>query len=110
VTVLDAGLDAKRPYLVMELVDGPTFVEMCRRPCEPDRVASVGAQVAETLGFVHGRGIVHRDVQPGNSLLGPHDQAELADFGIARLVDQDSGSTRTGYAVSAGGAGRRRTP
>ena len=99
VTVLDAGFDAERPFLVMELVEGPTLAEVCASPCEPERVESVGAQVGETLAFVHSRGIVHRDVKPGNVLLGPGGQVKLADFGIARLVDQDSGFTRTGFAM-----------
>ena len=99
VTVLDAGFDAERPFLVMELVEGPTLAEVCAAPCDLERVESVGAQVAETLDFVHSRGIVHRDVKPGNVLLGPNGQIKLADFGIARLVDQDPGFTRTGYAM-----------
>ncbi len=99
VTVLDAGFDAERPFLVMELVEGPTLAEVCAAPCDPERVESVGAQVAETLDFVHSRGIVHRDVKPGNVLLGPNGQIKLADFGIARLIDQDPGFTRTGYAM-----------
>jgi serine/threonine protein kinase len=99
VTVLDAGFDAERPFLVMELVEGPNLAEVCSGPCDPERVESVGAQVAEILDFVHRRGIVHRDVKPGNVLLGPNGQVKLADFGIARLVDQDSEFTRTGYAM-----------
>ena len=99
VTVLDAGFDAERPFLVMELVEGPNLAVVCRSPCDSERVESVGAQVAETLDFVHSRGIVHRDVKPGNVLLGQSGHVKLADFGIARLVDQDSGFTRTGFAM-----------
>ena len=99
VTVLDAGFDAERPFLVMELVEGQTLAEVCAGPCDPERVESVGTQVAETLAFVHSRGIVHRDVKPGNVLIGPAGKVKLADFGIARLVDQDSGFTRTGFAM-----------
>jgi hypothetical protein len=97
--VLDAGFEDERPFLVMQLVEGPTLAEVCSGPCDPRRVEAVGAQVAETLDFVHRRGIVHRDVKPGNILLGPDDTAKLADFGIARLVDGDSEHTRTGHAV-----------
>jgi eukaryotic-like serine/threonine-protein kinase len=99
VTVLDAGFDAERPFLVMELVEGPNLAVVCKSPCDSERVESIGAQVAETLDFVHSRGIVHRDVKPGNVLLGQSGHVKLADFGIARLVDQDSGFTRTGFAM-----------
>lgn len=100
VMVLDAGFDDERPFLVMQLVEGPTFAEVCGEgPCDPQRIESVGAQVAETLDFVHRQGIVHRDVKPGNILLGPGDTAKLADFGIARLIDGGGEHTRTGHAV-----------
>jgi eukaryotic-like serine/threonine-protein kinase len=100
VTVLDAGFDTERPYLVMELVDGPNLAQVCAAgPCDERLVASVGVQVAVALAFIHGRGIVHRDVKPANVLLGPDNHVKLADFGIARLIGEDSGYTRTGYAV-----------
>jgi serine/threonine protein kinase len=99
VTVLDAGFDDERAFLVMELVDGPNLAQVCSSRCDPQQVESVGAQVAETLAFVHSRGIIHRDVKPANILLGRAGKVKLADFGIARLVDQDSGLTRTGFAM-----------
>jgi serine/threonine protein kinase len=100
VMVLDAGFDAERPYLVMELVEGATLAQVCGRgPCALEQVELVGAQVAETLSFVHGRGIVHRDVKPGNVLIGENRTVKLADFGIARLVNQDAGLTRTGFVM-----------
>jgi serine/threonine protein kinase len=101
VTVLDAGFDAEHPYLVMELVHGQTLAQVCGAgPCDAPRVESVGAQVAEALAFVHGRGIIHRDVKPANVLVGAEGRAKLADFGIARLVDQSAGYTRTGFAMA----------
>jgi eukaryotic-like serine/threonine-protein kinase len=100
VMVLDAGFDAERPYLVMELVEGTTLAQLCGRgPCSLEQVELVAAQVAETLAFVHARGIVHRDVKPGNVLIGDRRTVKLADFGIARLVDQDVGLTRTGFVM-----------
>jgi serine/threonine protein kinase len=99
VMVLDAGFEAESPFLVMELVDGPTLADVCADGCDARRVGSIGVQIAETLDFVHSRGIVHRDVKPANVLLGPDDRAKLADFGIARLVDQESHYTRTGFAM-----------
>lgn len=98
VTVFDAGTDdsggAPCTYLVMELIDGPTLRELINRgPMPPEEVARLGTQLAAALAYVHGRGIVHRDVKPANILLTdpssgrPDAVAKLTDFGIARLVD-----------------------
>ncbi|MDP9820566.1 serine/threonine-protein kinase [Nocardioides massiliensis] len=99
VTVLDAALDEQRPFLVMELVPGTTLREHCAEPCSDTRwVARIGAQVADALAAVHGAGVVHRDVKPGNILV-DGDRAWLTDFGIARLLSDVTGHTRTGMTI-----------
>ncbi|MHB8328075.1 MAG: serine/threonine-protein kinase [Acidimicrobiales bacterium] len=91
VRLLDAGVHDNQAFLVMELVEGPTLAARLRRgPLPPDRCAALGSALAEALAYVHGHGIVHRDVKPGNVLLGPKLQVRLADFGIAQLVDASS--------------------
>ncbi|MPZ60415.1 MAG: protein kinase [Propionibacteriales bacterium] len=100
VTVLDAATTHDRPYLVMELVRGPSLAECCDgRALDPDRVAAIGAQLADTLGYAHSCGIVHRDLKPGNVLLGDGDQALLTDFGIARLMSEAARHTATGVTI-----------
>jgi eukaryotic-like serine/threonine-protein kinase len=100
VTVLDAGTEQDRPYLVMELVDGPSLAECCEGvSLEPERVAAIGAQLAESLAYAHEVGIVHRDVKPGNVLLGGDDRVLLTDFGIARLMSETARHTATGVTV-----------
>ncbi|QZY29757.1 protein kinase domain-containing protein [Nocardioides coralli] len=103
VTVLDAGLAgpaAEQPYLVLELVEGSTLGdEIARGPVSPDRVREVGAGLADTLAYAHDRGVVHRDVKPGNVLLGSGDRVKLTDFGIAKLIGDTSGHTRTGTTI-----------
>jgi eukaryotic-like serine/threonine-protein kinase len=100
VPVYDAGTDdAGRPWVVMELVDGETLADTIRRGVLPaERTAEIGARLADALAYVHGQGLVHRDVKPGNVLLGGDGRVRLTDFGIARLVDA-ARVTATGLTV-----------
>jgi eukaryotic-like serine/threonine-protein kinase len=98
VAVYDAGTGSA-PYLVMELIEGRTLAACCLDgSLGPERVAEVGAELAEALAHVHGRGVVHRDVKPANVLLTQEGRAKLTDFGIARLVDSVR-HTRTGLTI-----------
>ncbi|KQZ09568.1 hypothetical protein ASD23_15280 [Agromyces sp. Root1464] len=103
----DEGID--REYLVMELVDGRDLRKTLQQgPVGPADAAWLAADLAEALHVIHGRGIVHRDVKPANVLLAPAHlptrrwNAKLADFGIARLID-DARLTRTGVYVGTPG-------
>ena len=104
VNVLDVGSDGgdapTRPpvhYLVMEFLDGETLAQRVERagPMDADQAAEVLEQVAGALDALHGVGIVHRDVKPGNIMLLPDGTAKLMDFGIARHHD-DTMTTRAG--------------
>ncbi|MFA6299010.1 MAG: serine/threonine-protein kinase [Nocardioides sp.] len=100
VMVLDAGTTTDQPFLVMELVEGPTLSARVQEgPVAPDEVASIGAQLADALAYAHAQGIVHRDVKPGNVLLGDNGRVKLADFGIARLIGDTVRHTKTGTAI-----------
>jgi serine/threonine protein kinase len=100
VPVYDAGTDETgRPWVVMELVDGETLADTIRRgPLPSERVADIGARLAEALHYVHDQGLIHRDVKPANVLLGRDGRVRLTDFGIARLVDAAK-VTATGLTV-----------
>ena len=94
VTLFDAGDLDGNTVLVMELVDGPDLgARLARGAISPADVARMTIDLAEALHTVHERGIVHRDIKPGNVLLAPSSLpnvefvAKLADFGIAYLID-----------------------
>jgi eukaryotic-like serine/threonine-protein kinase len=99
VRVLDAGIDRGRPFLVLDLVRGSTLADALHEPLAPARVAELAQDIASALAHVHAAGVVHRDVKPGNVLVDEDGSARLADFGIARLVDDTCHHTRTGMVV-----------
>ncbi|MBW0111992.1 serine/threonine protein kinase, partial [Pseudonocardia sp. KRD-182] len=99
VAVHDYAVEHGRAYLVMELVDGPTLArELTREPYDAESATRVGLELAQVLAYVHGEGVVHRDVKPSNVLVDRDGRMRLADFGIARLVG-NSGLTSADLAV-----------
>jgi serine/threonine protein kinase len=89
VTVFDFGTDGDLSYIVMEYVDGPSLRQLlhARTVLSVSQVAELTVGVLAGLGHAHQRGVVHRDVKPGNVLLSTSDVSNLvkvADFGVAR--------------------------
>jgi len=73
-----------QPFLVMELVDGPSLADVLTSgPLEPDRVMDIVAQAAAGLDAAHRAGLVHRDIKPANLLLTTDGTVKITDFGIA---------------------------
>jgi hypothetical protein len=88
--VFDYGeaADGQPPYLVMELVDGPSLeAVLAGGPLESSRTMDVVAQTAAGLQAAHAAGMIHRDIKPGNLLLAPGGTVKITDFGIAHTID-----------------------
>jgi eukaryotic-like serine/threonine-protein kinase len=104
VALYELGRDEHAAYLVSELVDGATLAELGREGYVSDRdVARIGSALCDALEHAHARGVVHRDVKPGNVMVLAEPAAgagfaKLTDFGIARLASGDS-LTATGDVV-----------
>ncbi len=95
--------DALAPYLVMELVPGPSLADLLADgPLDPVRVADIVAQTAAGLDAAHRAGLVHRDIKPGNLLVAPDGQVKITDFGIAHAVGSVP-LTRTGQLMGTPG-------
>jgi serine/threonine-protein kinase len=88
VAVYDQGLDARHPFLVMELIEGGTLRELLteRGPMPPHAVAAVLGPVLGGLAAAHRAGLVHRDVKPENVLISDEGEIKIADFGLVRAV------------------------
>ncbi|SEM55425.1 serine/threonine-protein kinase [Nonomuraea pusilla] len=86
--VLDADLTGARPYLVMENIDGVTLLEQVRQhgPLDMAQLLELAQGIAAALAIIHAAGVVHRDLKPGNIIMGSHGPV-LIDFGIAQVLD-----------------------
>jgi serine/threonine-protein kinase len=105
VAVYDQGVDdsaGHHVFLVMELVSGRTLRDLirerqsARRGFSPAEAVSIMEPVLSALSAAHRAGLIHRDVKPENILLSDEGLVKVADFGLARAIDADAASTRTG--------------
>ncbi|POM26193.1 Serine/threonine-protein kinase AfsK [Actinomadura rubteroloni] len=97
--VVDADPAAASPWLVTAYIPGPSLRQVVLRqgPMAPGAVRRLGAGLAEGLAAIHACGLVHRDLKPGNVIMGP-DGPRIIDFGIARAADATA-LTSTGAVV-----------
>jgi len=100
VTIYDVGEVNGTYYIVMEFVEGRPLNLILQEegPLSPERAARITIQVAQALDYAHKQGVLHRDVKPGNILVGEGDWVKLTDFGIAWAAGATR-LTKTGMVV-----------
>jgi eukaryotic-like serine/threonine-protein kinase len=95
-TIHDFDTQAGADFLVMEYVPGVTLSErLATGPLPEKEVACLGGQLAEGLAAAHERGVIHRDLKPGNLRLTSDGRLKILDFGLAKLVQPVSGDAET---------------
>jgi len=99
----DEPADGARPYLVMELVDGPCLAGvLAGGPLDAARTMDIVAQTAAGLQAAHATGLIHRDIKPGNLLVAPGGTVKITDFGISRAIGS-APVTATGVVMGTAG-------
>jgi serine/threonine protein kinase len=97
VQIFDWGIE-EEPFFVMEYIEGNTLTSIVakNRTISLSDVLFIGAQVASGLQAAHQKGLVHRDIKPGNIMITPDGKVKVTDFGIVSLQNEESDITKTG--------------
>jgi serine/threonine-protein kinase len=97
VSVYDWGRSNNTYFMAMEYIPGRTMAEALREigQVSPDKAAEVGIEIASGLEFAHRNNVIHRDIKPGNILLGNNGSLKVADFGIARALGSAADNSLT---------------
>ena len=97
--IIDYGQSDDLNYIVMKYVAGGTLADRLKQPIDLATTARFITQIAAALDHAHKRGIIHRDVKPSNVLLNEDEWAQLADFGLAKIMGGDQVLTHSGLSM-----------
>ena len=103
ITIYEIGETQSGRFIAMELVEGSALRSLIGAPSSVDQLSRVGAQIAGALAAAHAAGIIHRDVKPENIMLRTDGYVKVLDFGVARLLAPQGGSSDPDSAVTATG-------
>ncbi len=97
VQIFDWGI-GDEPFFVMEYIEGNTLTSIIanKRIISMNDILFIGAQVSSGLQAAHSKGLVHRDIKPGNIMITPEGKVKVTDFGIVSLQNEESDITKTG--------------
>ena len=97
VQIFDWGIE-EEPFFVMEYIEGSTLTSIIskNKTISLSDILFIGAQVSNGLHAAHQKGLVHRDIKPGNIMITPDGKVKVTDFGIVSLQNEESDITKTG--------------
>jgi len=103
VPVYDLGMSEGRPFFAMKLIRGKSLEQLLRERANPReqrrRFLGIFEQVCQTLAYAHARGVIHRDLKPGNVMVGTFGEVQVVDWGMGKVLDRPEPAAEVAAAV-----------